>query len=178
MNQNSHLLQPFLRQQSSGQVTEQSLSWLCQGAVLVDQSWAGAISKDTRQSRFPCWKALTGTECSLPHKVHPNQIICLWFFPKSGSEPPSGVKNAPKLINLQPHIQTQNLMDSYKQSVKQHYFALIKPLLTLDSSEHMICLICFNREHCQFTKISFLSSTEKYDVPWKPWSLTFWIPYN
>lgn len=56
-------------------------------------------------------------------------------------------------------------MDSYKQSVKRHYFALIKPLLTLDSSEHMIYLICFNREHCQFTKISLLSSIEKYDTP-------------
>lgn len=169
MKQKSHLLQPFLRYQSSGQVVEQSLNWLCQGAVVVDQPWAGAqcaISKDTRQSRFPCWKALMGTECSLPHRVHPNQIICLWFFPKSGSGPPLGVKNAPNSqLNLQPHVQIQNLMDSYKQSVKQHYFALIKPLLTLDSSEHMICLICFNREHCQFTKISLLSSMEKYDVP-------------
>lgn len=172
MNQNSHLLQPFPRHQSSAQVAEQSLNWLCQGAVVVDQPWAGAwcaISRDTRQSRFPCWTAHMGTECSLPHKVHPSQIICLWVFPKSGSGPPSGVKNAPKLINLQPHIQTQNLMDSYKQSVKQHYFALIRSLLTLDSSEHMICLISFNREHCQFTKISLLR---------KVWcSLeAFWIP--
>lgn len=56
-------------------------------------------------------------------------------------------------------------MDSYKQSARQHYFALIKPLLTLDSSEHMICLICFNKEHCQFTKIILLSSSENSEVP-------------
>lgn len=101
MNQNSHLLQPFLRYQSAGLVVEQSLNWLHQGAVVVDQPWAGtwwAISKDTRQSRLPCWKTFTGTRCSLSHKVHPNQIICLWFFPKSCFGPPSGVKNAPNSL--------------------------------------------------------------------------------
>lgn len=59
-------------------------------------------------------------------------------------------------------------MDSYKQSARQHYFALIKPLLTLDSSEHMICLVCFNTEYCQITKIILLSTIENPEVPSKP----------
>lgn len=61
-------------------------------------------------------------------------------------------------------IQIQEFMDSYKQSAR-HYFALIKPLLTLDSSEHMICNTCFNREYCQFTKTILLSSLEHSEVP-------------
>lgn len=97
----------FLRYQSSGQGVGQRLNWWCQGAVVGDQPWAGAvctISKDTRQSRFPCWKTLMGTECSLPHKAPPNQIICLWFFPKSGSGPPSGVKSAPTSLICNPTL--------------------------------------------------------------------------
>lgn len=167
MNQNSHLLQAFLRYQPSGLVVEQSLNWLCLGAVvwispglghdvppLKTPGNAGSLLKNTYRNR------VFSPSQSTSKSNHLLLILSkIWLWTTIRSEKCS------QLINLQPHIQIENLRDSYKQSVKWHYFALIKPLLTLDSSEHMICLICFNTEHCQFTKISLLSSTEKDDIP-------------
>jgi len=69
-------------------------------------------------------------------------------------------EKCPQLINVQPHIQVGEFTDSYKQSVRQHYIALIKPVLTPDSSEQ-ICLIYFHREYCQFTKNHFIKLLRK-----------------